>query len=67
MRLPIDGSFAQCGTSPQRAQRLGFSLSDVATLLNAWEAGKLSDAGVLQTAESRYLSLEKRITELLAG
>lgn len=49
----------------QRAQRLGFSLSDVATLLNAWEDGNLSDASVLQTAESRYLALEKRITELL--
>lgn len=49
----------------QRAQRLGFSLSDVRTLLEGWEAGNLSNAAIIETAENRYLALERRITELL--
>jgi DNA-binding transcriptional MerR regulator len=49
----------------QRAQRLGFSLSDVRTLLDGWDGGDLSDAAIIETAENRYLALEKRITELL--
>jgi DNA-binding transcriptional MerR regulator len=49
----------------QRAQRLGFSLADVGTLLQGWDAGNLSNAAIIETAETRYLALEKRITELL--
>lgn len=50
----------------QRAQRLGFSLSDIRTLLAGWEAGNLSDDALLATAEKRYLALEKQVTQLLA-
>jgi MerR family copper efflux transcriptional regulator len=49
----------------QRAQRLGFSLADVRKLLDGWESGNLSDEAIIETAEDRYLALEKRITELL--
>jgi MerR family copper efflux transcriptional regulator len=49
----------------QRAQRLGFSLADVGTLLAGWDAGSLSNAAIIETAEDRYLALEKRLTELL--
>jgi DNA-binding transcriptional MerR regulator len=49
----------------QRAQRLGFELSDIRAMLAGWERGDLSDEALLETAESRYLALEKRITELL--
>lgn len=49
----------------QRAQRLGFSLADIRTLLNAWSTGDLSDEALLATAEDRYLALEEQITELL--
>ena len=50
----------------QRAQRLGFSLADIRTLLAGWEAGDLSDEALLATAEKRYLALEKQVTQLLA-
>lgn len=49
----------------QRAQRLGFALADIGTLLKGWEAGNLSNAAIIETAENRYLALEMRITELL--
>jgi DNA-binding transcriptional MerR regulator len=49
----------------RRAQRLGFSLSDLRTVLDGWQAGDLSDAALIETAEKRYLALEQRITELL--
>lgn len=49
----------------QRAQRLGFSLADIRTLLDAWDTGNLSDEALLATAEARYLALEEQITELL--
>jgi DNA-binding transcriptional MerR regulator len=48
----------------QRAQRLGFSLADIKTLLDGWQSGDLSNETLLATAEDRYLSLEKEITEL---
>jgi DNA-binding transcriptional MerR regulator len=48
----------------QRAQRLGFSLNDIKTLLHGWQSGNLSDETVVGTAESRYLALEKQVTEL---
>jgi len=49
----------------QRAQRIGFELSDIRALLAGWERGDLSDQAILETAEGRYLALEKRLTELL--
>lgn len=49
----------------QRAQRLGFSLSDIRTLLDGWDHGDLSNAQLLTTTENRYIALEKQITELL--
>ncbi len=49
----------------QRAQRLGFSLSDVQTMLQGWDNGDLSDAAIIETAENRYLELERRTTDLL--
>ena len=48
-----------------RAQRLGFSLSDIRPLLNGWDAGDLSDQTILEIAEKRYLALEKQVTERL--
>ena len=44
----------------QRAQRLGFSLADVRTLL---QSGSLSDGSVLALAEDRFVALERRLTE----
>lgn len=49
----------------QRAQRLGFSLADIRKLLDGYNQGNLSDAALIETAESRYLALDKRVTELL--
>jgi MerR family copper efflux transcriptional regulator len=49
----------------QRAQRLGFSLADIHTLLHGLQSGSLSDESVAALAEERYLTLERRLTELL--
>lgn len=49
----------------QRAQRLGFSLDDIRTLLKGWRDGALSDETVIGTAESRYFTLERQVTQLL--
>lgn len=49
----------------QRAQRLGFALADIRTLLDAWETGNLSNADLITTAEQRHLALERQLTELL--
>ena len=49
----------------QRAQRLGFSLSDIRPLLDGWERNDLSDEAVITTAENRFLSLEKQVTRLM--
>ncbi|MCA9935064.1 MAG: MerR family transcriptional regulator [Ardenticatenaceae bacterium] len=48
-----------------RAQRLGFSLADIRTLLHAWDTGHLSSADLIRTAEDRHLALERQLTELL--
>ncbi len=48
----------------QRAQRLGFSLAEIRALLSAWRDGDLDNAELLDTAERRYLTLERQITEL---
>lgn len=48
----------------QRAQRLGFTLAEIHTLLSGWQAGNLDDRAVLETAESRHIALEKQLTNL---
>ncbi|MCE5208014.1 MAG: MerR family transcriptional regulator [Chloroflexi bacterium] len=50
----------------QRAQQLGFSLSDIHTLLQGWREGNLDQQSFIDTAEARYLVLEREITGLLA-
>ncbi len=47
----------------QRAQRLGFSLSEIRGLLTAWRAEDLDNAETLALAEERYLALERQVTE----
>ncbi|MEK6223038.1 MAG: MerR family transcriptional regulator [Chloroflexota bacterium] len=49
----------------QRAQRLGFSLADIRQLLTGWDTGDLSDQALIQTAETRYHALEKKVTEIM--
>ena len=49
----------------QRAQRLGFSLSDIRLLLAGLESGDLLDETVLALAEERYFEIERQLTELL--
>lgn len=49
----------------QRAQRLGFSLADIYALLHGLQSSPLSDEAVAALAEERYLTLERRLTELL--
>lgn len=48
----------------QRAQRLGFSLAEIRTLMTAWRDGDLDNAEMLATAEERFLVLERQVTEL---
>lgn len=49
----------------QRAQRLGFSLADILTLLKNWQAGSLNDETLLQIAQQRYFDLERQMTQSL--
>jgi DNA-binding transcriptional MerR regulator len=49
----------------QRAQRLGFSLADIRPLLHAWESGDSTATALQQTAQHRFLELEKQITRQL--
>ena len=49
----------------QRAQRLGFSLSDIRTLLHNWQGGQLDDEVVLAIAQQRYFELERQMTQSL--
>lgn len=48
----------------RRAQRLGFSLAEIRTLISAWRGGDLDNAETLALAEGRYLALERQVTEL---
>jgi DNA-binding transcriptional MerR regulator len=48
----------------QRAQRLGFSLTDIRTLLDHTYDDTLSDERVVAIAENRLLDLERRLTEV---
>ena len=49
----------------QRAQHLGFSLSDIRLLLAGWRSGNMSDQAILDLAETRHLALERQVTESL--
>ncbi len=49
----------------QRAQRLGFSLSDIRLLLARLGSGDLLDETVTAVAEKRYFEIERQLTELL--
>lgn len=49
----------------RRAQRLGFSLGDIQTLLERVERGTLLDETAVALAEERYLAIERQLTELL--
>ena len=49
----------------QRAQRLGFSLSEIRVLLESWRKNDLEELAFLRTAENRYLELEKQSTQLM--
>ena len=49
----------------QRAQRLGFSLSDIRLFLDKLRDQSLLDETVVQVAEDRYLEIERQLTERL--
>lgn len=60
-----DDSAEQTVRFIQRAQRLGFSLTDIQVLLTGLHEHDLTNEGILRTAEARYLLLEQEITGLL--
>lgn len=47
------------------AQRLGFSLADIQTLIEAQETDDLDQTAVMELAEARFLAIEKQLTPLL--
>ncbi|MBN1427400.1 MAG: MerR family transcriptional regulator [Anaerolineae bacterium] len=49
----------------QRAQRLGFSLADIRTLLKDYRDGASGSQVVVSIAENRFIELTRRLTELL--
>ncbi len=49
----------------QRAQRLGFSLSDIRLLMAGAATGDEANETVTQIAQRRYLAIERELTELL--
>lgn len=49
----------------QRAQRLGFSLSDIRALLEARQDNQMDEETMLSIASQRYLALERELTKLL--
>ncbi len=49
----------------QRAQRLGFSLADIRTMLHGLQENELSTETVVALAEERFIALERQLTELL--
>jgi DNA-binding transcriptional MerR regulator len=51
----------------QRTHRLGFALADVGTLLTGWRNGDASATAVIETAERRFLALERQVTQLLVA
>ncbi len=48
----------------QRAQRIGFSLADIRTFLKGVGRGDLLDETVVRIAESRFLDIERQLTDL---
>ncbi len=48
----------------QRAQRLGFSLADIRRFMDGLNGAGLDDATVAETAERRYVEIERQLTEL---
>lgn len=48
----------------QRAQRLGFSLTDIGKLLRGFAAATLSEETVTAIAERRFIELEQELTDL---
>lgn len=49
----------------QRAQRLGFSLNDIRTMLHDLQDGALTDTAVIAMAEDRFAAIQRQLTELL--
>jgi MerR family copper efflux transcriptional regulator len=49
----------------QQAQRLGFSLADIRTILRGVQEDSLSGEGLLDMAQDRLVDLERRLTESL--
>lgn len=49
----------------QRAQHLGFSLSDIRVLLEARQDGSMQEETLLSLASQRYLAIERELTRLL--
>lgn len=49
----------------QRAQRLGFALADIKTLLESRGANGVREATLLALAQERYVTLEQQLTPLL--
>jgi DNA-binding transcriptional MerR regulator len=47
----------------QRAQRLGFSLADIRTLISSIKNGAPVTQEIIQVVDDRYLSLERQLTE----
>ena len=50
----------------QRAQRLGFALSDISQLLHGLTQESLDEATIVSIAEERYMAIESEVTSLLA-
>ena len=62
-----DESASKRLTFIQRAQRLGFSLADIRSMLGCVDAGNQDSgtAAVHRIAEQRYIEIERQLTELL--
>lgn len=48
------------------AQSLGFSLKEIAALMDAWEGGRLTNAQKLRTLEQRLAAVEEKRRQLQA-
>jgi len=60
-----DETAAQTIRFIQRAQRLGFALADIRTLLQGIKQNALDEETIVQIAETRYLAIEEEVTSLL--
>ncbi len=59
-----DSDAEQTLTFIHRAQRIGFSLSDIGHFLTGTRDGKLVDKTVAEIAEQRYMDIERQLTDL---